>query len=95
MKFYRVSDSSGELQMSEVSRGSDISRSQLDSSDVFIADVGDSVFVWIGKGASDAESKNGFGYAHRYIQKTPHPFRPVTVISEGKKNARFMAATSA
>lgn len=81
--------------MSEVSRGSDISRSQLDSSDVFIADVGDSVFVWIGKGASDAESKNGFGYAHRYIQKTPHPFRPVTVISEGKKNARFMAATSA
>ena len=31
---------------------------------VFIADTGKEVFVWIGKHASEGESKNGLAYAH-------------------------------
>ena len=31
---------------------------------VFILDTGKEVYVWIGRGASDAERKNGLPYAH-------------------------------
>ena len=31
---------------------------------VFIADTGKAVFVWVGKGASEGERKNGMTYAH-------------------------------
>ena len=41
-----------------------LSRSSLDSKDVFIADNGKSLFVWVGKGASDGEKKNSMTYAH-------------------------------
>ena len=39
-------------------------RSSLDPKDVFIADNGKSLFVWVGKGASDGEKKNAMTYAH-------------------------------
>lgn len=40
------------------------SKGQLDPNDVFIADSGKELFVWIGSGASDAENKNALTYAH-------------------------------
>ena len=46
-----------------MSEGS-LSRSSLDSNDVFIADNGKSLFVWVGKGASTDEKKNAMTYAH-------------------------------
>ena len=46
-----------------VSEGS-IPRSGLDPSDVFIADTGKELFVWIGGGASPDEKKNAMTYAH-------------------------------
>ena len=60
---FRLSDEGGKLQFSLVSEGS-ISRSSLDSKDVFIIDTGKSLFVWVGKGASDGEKKNAMTYAH-------------------------------
>jgi len=32
--------------------------------DVFVLDAADKCFVWVGKGASPNEKKNGFAYAH-------------------------------
>jgi hypothetical protein len=32
--------------------------------DVFLLDTKKSLFVWIGKGASEAERRNAMGYAH-------------------------------
>ena len=46
-----------------VSEGS-IPRSGLDPSDVFIADTGKELFVWIGGGASPDEKRNAMTYAH-------------------------------
>ena len=46
-----------------MSEGS-IPRSGLDPSDVFIADTGKELFVWIGGGASPDEKKNAMTYAH-------------------------------
>ena len=60
---FRLSDEGGKLEFSLVSEGS-ISRSSLDSKDVFIVDTGKSLFVWVGKGASVDEKKNSMTYAH-------------------------------
>ena len=60
---FRLSDEGGKLEFSLVSEGS-LSRSSLDSKDVFIADTGKSLFVWVGKGASTDEKKNAMTYAH-------------------------------
>ncbi len=46
-----------------MSEGS-IPRGGLDPSDVFIADTGKEVFVWIGGSASPDEKKNAMTYAH-------------------------------
>ena len=60
---FRLSDEGGSLEFSLVSEGS-IPRSGLDPSDVFIADTGKEVHVWIGGSASPDEKKNAMTYAH-------------------------------
>lgn len=94
-ELYRVSDAdSGRLKMTKVKRGS-VSQSDMDPSDVFIVDTGKHCFVWIGSGASPAERKNGFGYAHTHLMKTAHPLIPIVVVKQGQKNADFQAALAA
>ena len=60
---FRLSDEGGKLEFSLVSEGS-LPRSSFDPKDVFIADTGKSLFVWVGKGASTDEKKNAMTYAH-------------------------------
>ncbi|XP_065841185.1 gelsolin-like protein 1 [Oscarella lobularis] len=80
----KVSDADGTLKCTEVARGK-LSRDQLDTNDAFIVDSGAACYVWIGKGASPDERKKGMEFAHNYLMKTEHPFVPVTVIIEGKR----------
>lgn len=84
----KLSDEGGTLDMTVVSEGS-IPKDMLRSEDVFIADNGKEVFVWVGKGASEDEKKNGLTYAHNYLQSSKHPLVPVTVLKEGQKNDAF------
>lgn len=60
---FRLSDEGGSLEFSLVSEG-EIPRGGLDPSDVFIADTGKELYVWIGGGASPDEKKNAMTYAH-------------------------------
>ncbi|XP_071808772.1 gelsolin-like protein 2 [Asterias amurensis] len=85
---FRVSDETGQLEMSLVSEGK-LSKSFLSSKDVFLVDDGKQLFAWIGQAASTAERKNAMSYAHNYLMKTQHPLVPVTVVSEGKETALF------
>jgi gelsolin len=85
---FRVSDETGSMEMTLVSED-DLNRSYLDSKDVFVVDSGKELFVWVGKGASEDEQKNGLPYAHSYLMKTKHPLIPVSVVKEGKENAAF------
>jgi gelsolin len=86
----RVSDEGGSLETSVVSEGN-LDRGNLDPKDVFIADTGKEVFVWIGSGASPAENKNALPYAHNYLMRTKHPLVPVTCIKDGKETSAFKA----
>lgn len=58
-----MSDEAGSLETSLVAEG-ELTRDLLDPSDVFIADTGKELFVWIGGGASPDEKKNAMPYAH-------------------------------
>ncbi|EDO43191.1 predicted protein [Nematostella vectensis] len=92
MEQMEVSDASGSLNCEEVSRGSAISRSQLDSNDVFLFDTGCHCYVWVGAGASIDERGKAMTYAHNYLGQTDHPFLPVTVVAEGKETNDFNSA---
>jgi gelsolin len=92
-KLFRLSDASGKLEFTEVSKGPMVKRSQLDSSDVFILDTGAEVFAWIGKGASVQEKKKAMSFAQDYLTKFKRPlFMPIARILEGGENEVFEAA---
>jgi gelsolin len=94
-QLYRVSDAeTGRVQIKKVKVGP-VSPKDLDRMDVFILDTGKDCFVWIGGGATPAERRNGFGYAHSHLMKTGHPLIPIIVVKEGQKNAEFSAALAA
>jgi len=90
----KISDAAGHIKITEVKKGG-VRQSDFDSNDVFILDVGNECFVWVGKGASPAEKKNGLGYAHNHLMKTSHPLVPIIVIKEGQKNKAFATALAA
>ncbi|KAL6062905.1 gelsolin-like protein 1 isoform X2 [Balamuthia mandrillaris] len=88
-RLLRLSDASGSLEFSEVASGQ-IPKSALKSEDVFVFDVGQEVFVWVGRGASTAERRNGLGYATSYLEKYNRPvWLPLTLIYEGGENEVF------
>jgi len=92
-RLFRLSDSSGKLEFTEVSKGKAIKRNQLDSSDVFIMDTGAEVFAWIGKGASVQEKKKAMSFVQEYLTKFKRPmFLPIARVLEGGENEVFEAA---
>lgn len=93
-ELYRVSDATGEVVVNKV-KDDTITRDDFDSGDVFILDVGNQCFVWVGSGASEKEKRNGLGYAHKYLCGTGHQFVPISVIKEGQLNADFEVAIAA
>lgn len=80
---YRLSDSTGDMSLSEVGRG-ELTRSMLDSSDVFLCDTGPSILLWIGAGASAKESAAAFDTANKYLMQMQKPvYTSVAVLKEG------------
>jgi len=79
----------GELKFVEVADGV-VKKNMLDSSDVFIFDIGPEVFAWIGHGASVAEKAKSLIYAEKYLRmfnRPPH--LPIARILEGGENELF------
>jgi hypothetical protein len=70
---FRLSDESGKMEFNEVGRGNPLKRSLLQADDVFIADLGFHIFVWIGKKASRDERDKAVGYAVVYRHKYNRP----------------------
>jgi gelsolin len=93
-ELFKVSDAAGHIKLTEVKKGK-VARGDLDSNDVFILDVGNQCFVWVGQAASSSERQNGLGYAHSHLMKTSHPLIPIIVIKEGQNNKAFATALAA
>jgi len=87
---FKVSDATGTLETTEIASGPAISRSLLQSDDVFLLDIGSAVYVWVGKGASPQEKKMGLQVAVDYISKKKlPPATPISRLLEGGENGEF------
>ncbi|XP_076469091.1 gelsolin-like protein 1 isoform X2 [Babylonia areolata] len=93
-KLIRLSDASGDLDFKQVKEGG-ITRKDFISNDVFLLDTNQELFVWVGKKASEKEKANGLTYAHKYLQRTTHPFISVTCMKEGQETRPFSSAIAA
>ena len=91
-KLFKVSDASGNLEMTQVAEGAACTKDKLDSADVFILDAGHEIFVWVGSGASPDEKKNGLGFAQSYLTKNNKPaYIPISRVLDGGENESFNA----
>ncbi|KAK7937686.1 uncharacterized protein PG986_014554 [Apiospora aurea] len=66
-RLYRLSDASGQLQLSLEKDQGPMRKSDLDSNDVFLLDDGAHVWVWQGQGASKAEKAMWIRVAQKYL----------------------------
>jgi hypothetical protein len=65
-ELYQLNETNGKFSFSKVAQG-EISKSMFKSDDVFIADFGNIVFVWIGKKSSTGERAKAMIYANDYL----------------------------
>ncbi|VDL89548.1 unnamed protein product [Schistocephalus solidus] len=78
---YKVSDETGKLEITLVSQGS-APKSEVKSDDVYMVQSKEGLFVYIGKDCSPVEKKNALSTAHKFLQNSPTPFLPITVVTE-------------
>lgn len=91
-KLYKLSDASGSLKLTEVASGA-LSKKSLDANDVFIVDIGHTVYVWVGSKASAEERKKAVTHAVDYLAKQGRPaYTPVTRIIDGGETESFRKA---
>jgi len=87
-KLFKISDASGKLEFTEVRFG----KSSLDQNDVFVADVGPEIFVWVGKGSDELERKSGLSFAQEYLNKNNRPpHLPIIRVMHGSESDEFHA----
>lgn len=92
-RLFKLSDASGNLEMTLVGEGKGkILKSKLDSTDVFILDIGLTIFVWIGKNASKQERANGIKYGVSYLAQNGRPAdTPVQRLTQGREPDNFFS----
>lgn len=62
------------------------------SDDVFIVDTGSKLSVWVGRGASQGERREGMARATAYLARNGYPANtPIERVSEGAESAQFKA----
>lgn len=71
-KLFRISDATGRMVFSEEQEGK-LNFAKLDTTDVFLVDSGTGVYIWIGKGASADERRNGMKYGTDYLAQHGRP----------------------
>jgi len=90
-EMHEVSDKTGELKMTKV----DFSKGSLKTEEVFIVDLGNVVYCWVGKGASKEERSNGLKFANDYLVSNKMPFNtPIIRVMEGAEPSSFKKAVA-
>ncbi|KAF9998349.1 hypothetical protein BGZ80_000352 [Entomortierella chlamydospora] len=89
-KLYRLSDASGAIEFEEEATGDKVTKELLDSNDVFILDVQNEIFVWIGSGANKEEHRLGLHYAQEYLKKQGlNAHTPIAKVMENGDHTMF------
>jgi gelsolin len=89
---FHYSDESGKDVFTKKSEGK-IHKKDLDSKDAFVIDLGNQVWVWVGKKASEGEKSKALSKAHSYLKGNDRPsWTPISRIVEGSEPPSFWAA---
>lgn len=95
-KLFELSDADGDLAFNLVKEGNGIGREDLDNDDVFLLDVGKSIWVWEGSGASRAEKALWLKVAQRYLGMQPDAKDlSVAKVRQGNEGKAFWGAVEA
>lgn len=91
---FEVSDKTGKLVKTQVAKDT-VKKSQLKTEEVFILDIGHTVYTWVGKGASKEERSKGIQIATDYLKEKSRPAStPVVRVLEGAEPKAFLAEFS-
>jgi len=87
-RLFRLSDEGGHLQTTQCKTAT---KAELNSDDVFIFDVGNEVFTWIGANASKGEKSKALHFAQEYLRANPDrpAWLPISRVLEGGENEVF------
>lgn len=95
-RLFRLSDASGQLSFDVVKEGQTIRRTDFDTNDVFLLDIGRAIWVWKGLGASTAEKAMWLKVAQSYVrqlQGTSDAYlTPLAAVVEGNESPSFFKA---
>lgn len=92
---WKLSDASGSLSFTQVSKGA-IAKSSLDSADVFIVDSGSTVFAWVGSKTTAQERRGALGFASSYLANNSlAPTTNIVKVIDGGESPEFDAAFKA
>eukprot|EP00457_Paulinella_chromatophora_P002947 gb/GEZN01002952.1/.p1 GENE.gb/GEZN01002952.1/~~gb/GEZN01002952.1/.p1 ORF type:complete len:690 (-),score=125.67 gb/GEZN01002952.1/:246-2294(-) len=94
-RLFRLSDEGGSLSFTRISQDKPLSLSLLDTTDVFILDLPEELFIWVGEGASKEEKLGAMKFATDYLKQENRPdYISVTRVRQGKESPAFLAALS-
>jgi len=86
---YRLSNTTGDLQLEEVARG-DLKKDMLKTEDVFMVDTGIEIYLWVGKGADKNESGNALRTSMKFLRLNDRPLHtPIHMYKEGTEPANL------
>ena len=89
-RLFKVSDASGFTPINLP--GNKLTKDLLCSDDVFIVDVGNKLYVWVGKGASASERRESMAHAMQYITQNGYPnSTPIERVADGGETPTFKA----
>jgi len=92
-KLFKLSDSKGNFEFTNIAEGNNVKKSLLDTNDVFVFDAGNHIYVWVGSKASVGEKKYAMRYAQEYTRTYSRPsVLPITSVPEGRENESFLKA---
>ncbi|KAK6851954.1 Severin [Apiospora arundinis] len=94
-RLYRLSDASGQLQLSLEKEQAPFGKADLDSNDVFLLDDGAHVWVWQGQGASKAEKAMWIRVAQKYIHAFLRGDHPEQQEGQERDEGRDQACATA
>lgn len=98
-KLFRLSDASGQLSFELIKDGQQVQKDDFDGKDVFLLDVGKSIWVWRGLGASKGERASWLSVAQSYVRRLQEQSgvsdanaTPIAAVVEGYESPAFLRA---
>uniref|UniRef100_A0AAQ5YIR8 Gelsolin-like domain-containing protein n=1 Tax=Amphiprion ocellaris TaxID=80972 RepID=A0AAQ5YIR8_AMPOC len=88
-RLFECSNQTGQFRMTEVD---DFDQSDLDEEDVMLLDTWEEIFLWVGKLANQAETKEAWNSAQEYLRFHPagrDPDTPIIFIKQGYEPLTF------